>query len=283
MERLHPITAFVYFLLVISFAITLLHPLLLPVSLAAAVSCVILRRGRSALRFLLGLCLPMALLSALINPLVNHRGATILFYLGRNAITGESLLFGLMAGAMLASVLCWFDLAVAVLDNEKLIYLFSRSAPALALLLSLTLRFLPLYRRQMTAIREARAGAGFGAEATRRGRLTEAGHIFQAMLSWSLESALETADSMRARGYGSGKRSNFHVFRFDARDRNILLLLILLAALLLAGALRGCFSYAYFPVVSWAAATPLFYTAAAAYLVLCFLPLFWLRRNHAKF
>lgn len=281
MERLHPAVSFAYFLLVIAFAMTMLHPLLLPLSLAAAICFAVKRRGRAARAFLLGLCLPMALLSALINPLINHRGVTILFYLGRNAITGESALFGLMAGLMLVAVLCWFDFAMAVLDSEKLIYLFGRVAPALALVLSMSLRFLPLYRRQLTAIREARAGAGLsGREDGWRARLTNSGHVFHAMVGWSLESALETADSMKARGYGCGPRSGFHIFRLHSRDKRALLLLTLLFALLLVGVGSGCFAYQYFPTLSWTRPTPLFYAAAAAYALLCFLPLLLTRKRN---
>ncbi len=39
------------------------------------------------------------------------------------------------------------------------------------------------------------------------------------MITWSLENAIETADSMRSRGYGLPGRSAFSIYRMDSRDK----------------------------------------------------------------
>jgi energy-coupling factor transport system permease protein len=38
------------------------------------------------------------------------------------------------------------------------------------------------------------------------------------LLSWSMEEGLDTADSMKARGYGITRRSSFSIYRFTRRD-----------------------------------------------------------------
>ena len=48
-----------------------------------------------------------------------------------------------------------------------------------------------------------------------------------------LEGGIITADSMRSRGYGSGKRTNFAIYRFDGRDVILLLAMCLLIAVIL--------------------------------------------------
>ena len=46
-------------------------------------------------------------------------------------------------------------------------------------------------------------------------RVGNAVKIFSIMVTWSLENAIETADSMRSRGYGLPGRTAFSIYRFD--------------------------------------------------------------------
>ena len=46
------------------------------------------------------------------------------------------------------------------------------------------------------------------------------------LLTMSLENAVETADSMKARGYGMRRRSTFHLFRFESRDARLMGLIL---------------------------------------------------------
>ena len=50
-------------------------------------------------------------------------------------------------------------------------------------------------------------------------RVGNAIKIFSIMVTWSLENAIETADSMRSRGYGLPGRTAFSIYRFDDRDK----------------------------------------------------------------
>lgn len=274
MRRLYPAISLLYFTAMIAFAISVLHPLLLPISLLAAVCYAYRLKPQGMTGFLLKFCLPMLLLTAIINPLINHRGLTALFYLGKNAVTLEAALFGLAAGGMLVAVLCWFRCLTLVLDNEKNLFLFGRVMPSLALILTMTMRFLPLYQLQARRIAEARAGIGLGlAESGWKQRLHSAFAIVSAMTGWALEGALETADAMKARGYGGGPRSSFGIYRWKRRDKLILLLILALLAILLPGVARGYFSAAYYPALLIAAPAGWFWPVLAVYALFCFLPL----------
>ena len=57
-------------------------------------------------------------------------------------------------------------------------------------------------------------------------RTKNAMKVFSIMVTWSLESAIETADSMKSRGYGLPGRTAFSIYRFDDRDRAALLWLV---------------------------------------------------------
>ncbi|MEI3176077.1 MAG: hypothetical protein V8S96_06110 [Lachnospiraceae bacterium] len=49
--------------------------------------------------------------------------------------------------------------------------------------------------------------------------------VFDSLVSWSMENSIDTADAMKARGYGLPGRTNFSLFRF--RQRDVILLCIM--------------------------------------------------------
>ena len=66
------------------------------------------------------------------NLAFNHEGATILAYLpSGNPLTLESIVYGLSAAVMMASVILWFSCYNAVMTSDKFAYLFGRVIPAL--------------------------------------------------------------------------------------------------------------------------------------------------------
>jgi energy-coupling factor transport system permease protein len=187
--------------------------------------------------------LPMFLFAAPINPAFNHEGGTILTYLpGGNPLTLESITYGIAAAAMLISVIAWFSCYNAVMTSDKFVYLFGRVIPALSLVLSMTLRFVPKFKAQVRVVSDAQRC--IGRDVTSGGVLDRVKNgltILSIMVTWSLENAIETADSMKSRGYGLPGRTAFSIYRFDRRDRAALIWLLLCGAYIIAGALlKGC-------------------------------------------
>ena len=199
----HPIINFLYYALVLLFSMCLMHPVYLAISLTGALAYDITLKGRKAVRFAVMGLLPMAVIAALVNPAFNHEGQTILTYLpSGNPLTLESILYGVAAAVMLASVVLWFSSYNDVMTSDKFVYLFGRMIPALSLVLSMALRFIPKFKSQMEVVSEAQSCIG---RDTKTGsvirRVGNAVKIFSIMVTWSLENAIETADSMRSRGY----------------------------------------------------------------------------------
>ena len=152
----HPVVNFVYFALVLVFSMVLMHPVCLVVSLCCAFVYSIWLKGAKAIKFNFLFLLPMLLLAALINPAFNHEGITILTYLpSGNPLTLESIIYGLAAAAMLATVVCWFSCYNEVMTTDKFVYLFGRVIPALSLILSMALRFVPRFKEQIKTITAA--------------------------------------------------------------------------------------------------------------------------------
>lgn len=271
----HPIINFIYFLLVLLFTMFLMHPASLVISLLGAVAYAAYLNGKKALRFQLVFVLPMMLVAALTNPLFNHQGTTIFAYLpSGNPMTMESVLYGLAAALMIAAVIMWFSCYNEVMTSEKFLYLFGRVIPALSLVLSMTLRFVPRFKAQMHVVSEAQRclGRDTGSGKMIR-RLKNAVTILSVMLTWALESAIETADSMRARGYGLPGRSTYSIYRFDERDRMALVWLCFCGFFLLAGWAAGGLYWQWYPRLKGAPLTALNASFHIVYLALCATPL----------
>ena len=190
-----------------------------------------------------------------------------------NPLTLESILYGLAAALLLAAVVLWFRCFSAVMTSDKFIYLFGRAIPALSLVLSMTLRFVPRFRRQFRTVAQAQRFMGRDTEnGSPLQRARNAMKVFSIMVTWSLESAIDTADSMRSRGYGQPGRTAFSIYRLDSRDRSLLLWLAFCGTYLLAAALsRGLF-FQYYPMLGGAPLRPITVSFYAVYLLLCLTP-----------
>ncbi len=271
----HPTVNFIYFAFVIVFSCLLMHPVCLAISFACAFIYSVMLQGRGALKRNLLYMLPTFLVMALVNPAFNHAGVTVLAYLpGGNPLTLESVLYGICAAAMLICVICWFSCYNAVMTSDKFIYLFGRVLPSLSLIFSMTLRFVPRFSAQLKVVTNAQKC--MGRDVAHGSLLTRAKHalaILSVMTTWALENAVETADSMKSRGYGQPGRTAFSIFTFDQRDTAVLLCIAVSGLYVLAGYFAGGMYFAYFPSMQAGAVSAYTVSCFAAYALLCLCPI----------
>ncbi len=270
----HPAVSLAYFTAVITCSMFFMHPVCLALSLLGALLYVARLKGRRGLRRQLVWLVPTALLAAAVNPAFVHQGITILAYLpSGNPLTLESILYGLAAGCMLAAVVLWFVCVTEVVTSDKVVYLFGRIIPALSLLLSMTLRFVPRFTRRLRTVAQAQRHMGRDTQTgSVRQRVREALRVFSIVVTWSLESGIITADSMRCRGYGLPGRTSFSLYRFDGRDGAVLGWLGFCAVYLLGGGLAGGLKFQYYPMLLTGVTSPLTVSFFAVYALLCLTP-----------
>ena len=270
----HPIINFLYFVLVLVFSMFFMHPISLLISLASALTYAIYLNGRKAVQFSLRYMLPMMLLAAVTNPVFNHAGVTILLYLPTgNPLTLESILYGIASAVMLASVITWFSCYTAVMTSDKFVYLFGRAVPALSLILSMTLRFVPKFKAQFRVVAQSQACVGRDLDnGSLVRRIRHAVTVLSIMVTWSLENAIETADSMKSRGYGLKGRTAFSIYRFDDRDKLVLLWLLFCGFYILCGWATGGLNWQYYPMIKGTPAGPFPISFQLVYLALCLTP-----------
>lgn len=269
-NRLHPVVSFAYFAAVIGFTMFFLNPICLALSLIGGfLYSAVLTHGDSVCKNAL-MCLSVILLTALINPLFSHRGITVLAYLpDGNPLTAESIAYGAAAGAMIAAVVCWFSCFNKIMTSDRLMCVFGRVIPALSLIFSMTLRFVPNFKRQLK--KTAQAQECFNNDKTRSGKIKNAVSVLSAMVTWALENSVETADSMKNRGYGTGKRTEYSNYTVNMRDIYVTAVIVLLFLIIISGSDK--IGFVYFPEISKSEHTGVQTAVYAAYAVLCALPI----------
>lgn len=280
----HPLVNFLFFALVLGFGMCFMHPVCLVISLGSATAYNICLKGRKGLRFSLRFLLPMMILAAVLNPAFNHEGVTILAYTpNSNPITLESLVYGAASALMLASVIQWFSCYNEVMTSDKFVYLFGRIIPALSLVLSMTLRFVPRFTAQLKTVRTAQQCVGRDvSDGSVFQRMRHGITIFSILVTWSLENAIETADSMKSRGYGLPGRSAFSLYRFDSRDRIALVWLGFCCWYIVFGWISGGLSFRYYPSIKGTGYGPFTLSFFLVYLALCLTPLILNGREDVK-
>lgn len=270
----HPIIIFIYFLSVLGFTMFLHHPVCLGIAVISATLYAVCLCGRQAAGFFLRYLLPMTATILIINPLVNHQGLTILGYFPNgNPFTLEAVLYGLMAAGILIALIQWFSCWNQIMTTDKLVYLFGRIAPALSLVLSMTLRFVPRYRQHFREVMDAQRQLGTDAEKGSLYTRIRAGiRVVSGTLTWAIEHAVETGDSMKCRGYGLSGRTAFSLYRWTKRDTVILLVILLLVGSIMTGILQGKLYWSWFPVFRGAGTDLFTVVVYASYGILSLLP-----------
>lgn len=247
----HPVVNFIYFLGIIGFSMFLLHPVIIGISLLIGFCYSVILNGKKAFFFNLSSVIPMIIIMSILNPIINHEGVTILSYMkDGNPITLESILYGVLAAMMFASVIIWFSCYNAIMTSDKFIYLFGKLIPSLSLILSMVLRMVPRYKQQIRKISEAQKYIGLD---VKKGnwiqRLKKSAKVISILVTWALENAIETSDSMKARGYGLAGRTSFSIFKIDKRDKVCIYIMIFFLINIFIGISKGECNLRIFPSI----------------------------------
>ncbi len=274
--ELHPAVTGLYFAVVIGITMCVPEPGLLAVSFVTAAVYLLRLRGRRGGRMILLGVLPAAIAAALINAAFNHEGATILCYLpDGNPLTLESALYGLNASVMLAAAALWFGCVTAVMTSEKIVCVFGKVLPSLGLLISMMLRFLPRFTEMLRETGEARRGLGISDGDRKGGKIAKVRNAvsnMSAVLGRALENSADTADSMRARGWGLPGRGSFYPKRFTERDRGAAAFIVFCGFSVVSGVLAGGFGFRFYPTIKVSERGPLTAFFLVMFAALGFMP-----------
>ncbi len=270
LEKFHPGVLFVYFLAVLSVTMFVRHPMITAASLLGGL---LLQRsldGRKRFWKDMGFYIPLLALITVTNPLFSHNGVTQLFFLNGNAVTLEAVACGVHMGMMIVAVLLWCAAMNRLFTGDKVMYLLGRIAPGLSLVFSMVLRFVPQFRKKRKEIMTVQKAMGLYTSKSYTDRLLSSVRVYSALIGWALEHSMEVGVSMKAKGYGQGRRTNFHLFRRQKRDSGFLAITLVLTCVTLTGVLTGKTHYDFYPAMDRVENGCLW--AVAAFAVLAVMP-----------
>ena len=270
----HPGITFLFFIAAIVFGMCFIHPAFwISSCVLSAVYAVTIKGGR-VVKLLLIMLIVFAVVS-LVNPLFTVDGSHVLAVLpwGR-PYTLEALCYGMAAGGMFVTVLLWFSSYNAVMSSDKFLYLFGRMIPSIALVLTMILRLVPLFQTKAKQIAGARKCVGMiSGASSNKDKINHGMTVTSALTSWALEGGIITADSMQSRGFGSGKRTTFSIYRMNSRDMILLAVMVLLAGAVLVCAIKGGMKTAYIPHIELTGTeSPYMVAGIIAYIIFMAIP-----------
>lgn len=246
----HPLVNVLFFISIIAFGMLLRHPGYLVISFISSTAYYLKLSGKDGRKTVFRFLLPMLLFVVIINSFFNHYGVTTLFILpSGNNFTFEALVMGIVSGITVVSVIQWFFCCNEVVTEDKFMHIFGRILPKGALVVSMILRFVPLYRRRYKEISQARKCMGLNGTDSFICKMKNTFKNIGILVSWSFENAIETADSMKARGYGLKGRTYYSRFQWQTGDTLALILLVLFDALIIFGLVSNSAYCIYNPYV----------------------------------
>ena len=235
-DTLHPVVPAAYLVITLALVMCCMQPVLIALALVGGFAFACCAHGPAAALRSLRWQLPIILLVAVLNPLFSASGSTELFKLGLRAVYLESICYGCAMGALFVASVLWFQAAATLAGN---------AAPVIALMVSMCMRLIPRFVRQGRQVLDVQSVANLGSGARARLRMS---HV---LMGWSLEDSLETADAMRARGWGSTRRRTTYTrYRFGTPDAVALTLVLLCGVAVGALGMVATSQFSFFPQMS---------------------------------
>lgn len=273
-ENYHPGIHFIFFLFSMTFIFYFNHPVYVAIAFLSFFAYSIKLNGKREVIFNFILVL-FVIIYCLWYSYYNHFGVTNIRknFIGNN-ITAEALFYGLVRGMQAAAFIMNFACMLAVFSTDKVIYLAGRLFPKLSLFISIFLRSFSRIRERHAAVNISRKGIGMGKGQSNiindiRNRL----RILSIIITWTLEDYIESSMSMKCRGYTLKHRTSFSIYRFDNRDRSLVILLFIGITLAFMAAALNQTNILYDPEIIMYRPKGWSYIFYLAYACFCLLPM----------
>ncbi|HZJ69237.1 MAG TPA: energy-coupling factor transporter transmembrane component T [Candidatus Eisenbacteria bacterium] len=248
----HPIVSLVYFLSVLILTMMTRNPIWVVSCFIFALIYFLRIKGLSAILLQFLYFIPMLVMIVVINSIFNGLGLTVLFYLGEgNPITLENIMFGVFSALALFNVFLWFSTYNSLLTSDEILSVLGHKLPTIGLALSMIIKYIPDTLKQGKEILLNQKSMLGKKKLNSRQKLKFGLAMLTVLLSWSMENALETADSMRAKGYPSKTRISYSQSKFNPRDLNFLIIILGLLIIHIVFALSGSMRFTYYPFITW--------------------------------
>jgi energy-coupling factor transport system permease protein len=256
-HKLHPFTILTFIGVVLMLTLVLSHPVYL-FGLFIAVGIVIVTADIfKEWKVYLKYCSLLIVFIIIFNAIFIRIGETVLYkspglpLLGEIRVSLEALAFGAGMGLRLLIIISVFCLYTYAVHPDKVLKLFNQGGSRSVLIIILATRLFPLLMQDFYRITEVQRCRGVKFDTgTRWKKIVNLLPVISVLLQSCLERSLQLAESMYAKGYGSGNRSYYNRDLWRPRDYLILAGISICLVMGLFSALSGWSNYSYYPRVS---------------------------------
>lgn len=224
-QKIHPIALASYILVLFLIMIISNHPILLCATVLITLLSGISVGGGQDIKKGLGFIFKMTLFFMIINCFTNKNGRTIIWrgpnipVFGRLQISFEALLYSLVMGVRLSGIYMLFIFFNKAMSPDAALSYMALLFPKSALLVSMTTKTIPYLAQLSERVGQVMyvMGLDVNDEGYTKG-IKKRMPILKVLFMSSIEDSLSIAESIQARGYGSGKRSQYFIHRWRLRD-----------------------------------------------------------------
>ena len=273
-DSYHPMINLIYFVAAITCTVCFKHPIFLTIGYFCAFVYSVKLGGWKMLLLNLAFFL-LAFGYAARYASYEHFGVTVLAVnMIDNQITLESLVYGLVNGFVIATVCMWCCCIFMLITADKIVYLFGRISPKLSLFISILLRTVPRVQVRAKRIEIYREGIGKGiVQGNLRHKFLHLLSLISILITWTMEDFVESSNSMKSRGYSLRGRTAFSIYRFDNRDRSLIIVFFWCLTVIGMGVLLNQTTMYFDPMLIMNPITRLSYVFYVSYALFLLLPL----------
>lgn len=271
-NNLHPVSLCVYFLSVLTIVMFIQNPIFTIFSITCSILLYLCLNDFKIDKKAMTWNISLFILISITNPLFSHNGISVLFYLNNNAITLEAILYGVNMALTLLSVLYWFKCINIILTQDKILFLFSKFSPKLALIISNSLRFIPLLKEHTIKVKNAQKTMGIYNDDNYLNRLKSTLRTFSSVTDYGFENAIEMGMSMDARGYGIKGRTYYSNYKFTLNDISLTLLTIILDIIILLAKKNQFINFNFYPTIKISNINTQAIISYLSFIILVFIP-----------
>lgn len=264
-DSYHPVINFLYFTTVIICTGCFSHPVLVGISFLCSFLYSV-KLGGIRLLYINMLFLMSAPFLVLYYISYHHFGVTVLAVnLIGNNITLEATVAGIIIALKSVAICMWCFCIFKLITTDKIIYLFAAISPKLSIFLVIILRALPRIKSRAAKIYIAREGVGKGVtQGNMKERIMHLVSIISILVTWISEDFYESYKSMKSRGFSLKGRTAYSIYRFENRDRFIVIIFVFCITIIALGTLFNQTTIYFNPVI-WI--NPITYISLIFYVI----------------
>ena len=266
--RIHPAIFIVYFMILIVFAFLFNNPYYILTFGIMILALIALQGSVSEIKSTARVFLPLVLFITLLNMLFSHVGNTHIYIYGTYYITLEAIIYGIIMAITFFLVTLTFLAYNTYVSYQDMLYVFSKKYPNISMIIVMSLRFVPLIQKRSKELHELSKLKNNNEKLSYGEKISQLIHNLGLVVSWSLEEAMQTASSMKARGYNITKRTSYLEYKINKIDVVLAIVILATAIISIVGLYNGIGSILIYPEFNFSFSQFPFNIYYLAYVVL---------------